>query len=1194
MRVAARTTLVLVLCFCALVGTSAQASYFSSFFKGKAEDDSDDVPDEAPYDAMFESDTADAKMRALIDEAESFGMDLGDDLEDLLQDDLEDDTREPVDEEIYDAEFGDVETYDEETFEEEAIDEEVVDSIRDPISEPIPDPEPEIPEPVPDIPDDIPNFDDEDDAVVLARMAAVEAGILELEDFSYDDDDIKEEWLDGGGDGEEVPTVRAPRTLLTMRDDEEKQTVDGNKKQSPQPSKRKLLIASVSGDNTKWVGFDDMPFRLQDIGRSGPATRVARDHGEAFVTRAGGYWQAARFNKVERVSRNKRPVNFGKGSGEGTLSGPKGGINQHDRTGVNKASGWPGDLYVGKVSTERYPGTQSRDITQALQPHVVKVTSYSPSVRSDSFSHRKKVRLSKLWCVTGDNSRSCSDTSIFTVSKNDLKVGDLIRFDNILGVDRSVLLDTRYTVDTVASDGMSFTTDPAIDSRGGALSVDVTYGFVVAKKITTRANPDPLYSQRSFSYEGLDHVYVFVYFSEAVVVSGTPKLVMNTGDHFESGATNGIANFIGGGFGEKKTFWKNDERNPILSKGLSEQDDVYSIHDGGCTLSNVQNHGSTDSDCVLYSSDGVTCSCADYSGITHSTDAQVRTRRVHHFVVGDVVELKGVTGSDADLLNKRHTVGTVSGTGSSGTNLLTFEPPLDLVGRAFDARDATVTRINGGQECRASNVDTPGSFGANYCISGSEDTDFRDENRVEQYMDNVLAFALRVNNTGGQNIELYDQTDLIDKNNKHEPMLTAKLEYSGRNALQLTDQSVTIKRACFDVFQVVQVECGVHTIITVAGKHRLLPGNYVTLEGIGAEDSESDLPTSVKKTWNREMKVHALPTDSGIAMNRVDWAKIWDASPYWGADVSKFQVDFDSSNGQGVCANAGGTDGASPPTVSKKTTRARKTRDSNVLGSSSHDSRRKCIFSDVDLKLPKPGYAGSLGWNKIITLGRAHVVNVTARTQSGSVFGHNGGFGIRPSERLTVTRNIAGPDILEVVVSFSEPVYASCGTDDDEWTTIEHAPGVRLTGCESIRLVLRTSLDSALGGSSNFNTTTGTPGTEIFPTSFLAPRDLSIDKPDELVFQYVVRRGDATEPTGLQYADEFAMEVGCAVAGGGGCDSISKIRRLVDNAPAGTRLPPTRRDDGRCVHGEPQCATTTADHTRSLAGTVQVVVDADF
>ena len=90
MRVAARTTLVLVLCFCALVGTSAQASYFSSFFKGKAEDDSDDVPDEAPYDAMFESDTADAKMRALIDEAGSFGMDLGDDLEDLLQDDLED------------------------------------------------------------------------------------------------------------------------------------------------------------------------------------------------------------------------------------------------------------------------------------------------------------------------------------------------------------------------------------------------------------------------------------------------------------------------------------------------------------------------------------------------------------------------------------------------------------------------------------------------------------------------------------------------------------------------------------------------------------------------------------------------------------------------------------------------------------------------------------------------------------------------------------------------------------------------------------------------------------------------------------------------------------------------------------------------------------------------------------------------
>ena len=35
MRLPARTLLVLVLCLAALVGASAQASYFSSFFSGK-------------------------------------------------------------------------------------------------------------------------------------------------------------------------------------------------------------------------------------------------------------------------------------------------------------------------------------------------------------------------------------------------------------------------------------------------------------------------------------------------------------------------------------------------------------------------------------------------------------------------------------------------------------------------------------------------------------------------------------------------------------------------------------------------------------------------------------------------------------------------------------------------------------------------------------------------------------------------------------------------------------------------------------------------------------------------------------------------------------------------------------------------------------------------------------------------------
>ena len=62
-------------------------------------------------------------------------------------------------------------------------------------------------------------------------------------------------------------------------------------------NRRKLLVSSVSGDNTKWVGFQDMPTRLGDS-RSGPETRVGRDHGEALVTRAGGYWYVPRVSQI--------------------------------------------------------------------------------------------------------------------------------------------------------------------------------------------------------------------------------------------------------------------------------------------------------------------------------------------------------------------------------------------------------------------------------------------------------------------------------------------------------------------------------------------------------------------------------------------------------------------------------------------------------------------------------------------------------------------------------------------------------------------------------------------------------------------------------------------------------------------------------------------------------------------------------
>ena len=170
------------------------------------------------------------------------------------------------------------------------------------------------------------------------------------------------------------------------------------------------------------------------------------------------------------------------------------------------------------------------------------------------------------------------------------------------------------------------------------------------------------------------------------------------------------------------------------------------MHDGGCTLRNAHGDGAADSDCVLYSSDGQTCDCAQYSGITRSADAQLRTRRVHPFARGDIVEVRGVVGSDAPLINRRHAVGTVSGTGTTGNNLVTFEPPLNLTGRAFDASRATVARINAGQVPRArrSRWATASASRAPGSVFGSE-ADAFDEGRREQFMDNVLAFALRVN-----------------------------------------------------------------------------------------------------------------------------------------------------------------------------------------------------------------------------------------------------------------------------------------------------------------------------------------------------------------------------------------------------------------------------------------------------------------
>ena len=49
----------------------------------------------------------------------------------------------------------------------------------------------------------------------------------------------------------------------------------------------------------------------------------------------------------------------------------------------------------------------------------------------------------------------------------------------------------------------------------------------------------------------------------------------------------------------------------------------------------------------------------------------------------------------------------------------------------------------------------------------------------------------------------------------------------------------SISAACANVFQVKAIECGAETIVTVYGKHRMLPGDVVALEGIQSTDASA-------------------------------------------------------------------------------------------------------------------------------------------------------------------------------------------------------------------------------------------------------------------------------------------------------------------------------------------------------------------
>ena len=262
------------------------------------------------------------------------------------------------------------------------------------------------------------------------------------------------------------------------------------------------------------------------------------------------------------------------------------------------------------------------------------------------------------------------------------------------------------------------------------------------------------------------------------------------------------------------------------------------------------------------------------------------------------------------------------------------------------------------------------------------------------------------------------------------------------------------------MFQVKAIECGAETIVTVYGKHRMLPGDVVALEGIQSTDA------SARRAFNRDHRVAALEVSLSLTSeNRVDWDKIWDAAPqYDDASVSKFKIDLDSAT---LCASA--------PTVTREGSRARR-RAQPGDGST-------CKFVDARLKLPKPGdkMRGTRGTSSRSLTTRtspsgARTSRTSPRTRPRVRTGTTTRFGVREGSEF----NFGNPDVVGRQGELLEPVLASCGEHDDAWTSPEQYPGIRFRVCESIRLVLATK-DGSLPSTANHDSTTGGFGEAEFP-----------------------------------------------------------------------------------------------------------------
>lgn len=1004
---------------------------------------------------------------------------------------------------------------------------------------------------------------------------------------------------EGGGDEGRLRALDAPPGPEPGRAYERQKRAE---KLSPE-MRRALLEMSVSGDNTKWRGWENQPQIMRDP-RSGPEARVGRGLGNVHVTRPGGYWQASRNNRAPkvRVNSHKLPANFMQGNGEGVLDRERCGINQHDLCGVDKPSGWPGLLHgrerceSGKCSPEMdisldpYPMRTDVDShTLQPQPFVVGVTSYSPNQRSMNAQYRSAYEVAYLSCP--DGSKRCPSTVIHTVTAHSFKVGDMVHFEGVSGQSRHLMncglrefesdaiqskgpCNRQFEVKSVSETG--FMTTPGLDTLTGSPDFDVRSALAYKSVTSTKANPNPVSGEHDWSYEQDDVIYILVTFSEPIVVHGMPTLPLNTGDHFERGSRHAVATFVGGGYGEKKTFWKNNEHNPLNHGKEGFQEDLYPINSAGCRFKSGFG------------------SCSAYSGITKTEDAVVRLQRNHDFNVSDLVTIQGVTGSDASLLNGQHVLGSVrcaldpSGDTCSGYDEFTFMPPLNLEDKNFDASLARVGIATLGRRCRSHGAADAALHGRSFCTfhtyaassptlgpqsvarskydivtdpSGESLTLRREvlfnEERVEQSMDRTLAFEFKV--VSGKQYD-FVQTFPGSKFSSDQDHLTSDLDYLGTNPLVL-QEGASIKRACPGIYHIKSFTTTTgKATVTVYGKHQYVAGDEVMITGV--DGVEGGL-------FEGKFVVQEIKASHGTSKDRPDWDETWEATARWGSSFSSFQIDFDVDPARTYLIEV---------LEGKAMVRKR--------------FQTHCEYNDANLKFPKPGdkmkgefgYFQSLSYNKGLVIGRPYITNVTADVPDGT-YGYNAG--------VEGTNTV--PDVIDIKVAFSEPVVASCGTgncdcgtptcpsctwDDvtngtsyNGWTYTEHYPGLFYRVCYGIRLVLATKDNATVGIGSNsdpnLDSSTGIPGEEIFPTSFLYENPY--DPPNVLNFRYVVRRNDATDL--LQYSGRNALQI----------YEPSSIRRRADNKPSGVKLPPTEKD-----------SPDFANHEYSLGGTKSIKVAATF